>query len=92
MVLSTLKKIAPLFSQSFLKLWQVVRMIVAVEVGSLEAFGHSFQTAVILMGGGSGNGPDFRCRKLLKFVACILEDVLEMLVKLQQCNRKVNVH
>lgn len=72
MALSTLKKIAPLFSQSFLKLWQVARMTVAVEVGSQKVFGHNFQTVVIPTGGGSGKRPDFRCRKLLKFVECIL--------------------
>ncbi|MCD9644056.1 hypothetical protein HAX54_032028 [Datura stramonium] len=68
MALNTLKKTAPLFSQSFLKLWLVARMIAAVEVESLEVFGHSFQTVVIPTGGGSGNGPDFRYRKLYKFV------------------------
>ncbi|XP_060170094.1 BTB/POZ and MATH domain-containing protein 4-like isoform X2 [Lycium barbarum] len=68
MALNTLKKIAPLFSQSFLKLWLVARMIVAVEVESLEVFGHSFQTVLIPTEGGSGNGPDFRYRKLLNLL------------------------
>ncbi|KAM3303308.1 hypothetical protein P3S67_014338 [Capsicum chacoense] len=41
-----IRRTVPLFSQSFLKLWQVVRMIVAVvvEVESLEGLGHSYQT------------------------------------------------
>lgn len=52
MDLNTLRKTALLFSQSFLKPLLVVRMIVAVEAESLEAFGPSFQMVVIPMAGG----------------------------------------
>ncbi|KAM3398688.1 hypothetical protein P3S68_002204 [Capsicum galapagoense] len=78
-----IRRTVPLFSQSFLKLWQAVRMIVAVvvEVESLEGLGHSYQTVAIPTEGESTNGPDFRYRKLLNlfYCVCILEeDVLEM--------------